>query len=59
MLGESVSVYLDGGSVGPAHESGNNPGSTIVDATGIALGKKLVIVRHGAIPDEAIFEALQ
>ncbi|MBX3092383.1 MAG: threonylcarbamoyl-AMP synthase [Cryobacterium sp.] len=58
-LGELVSVYLDGGSVGLEIEAGHDPGSTIVDATGIALGRELTIVRHGAIPDEAIFEAIR
>lgn len=57
-LGDSVSIYLDGGSSGRGDGSGSDLGSTIVDATGIALGKELTIVRHGAIPDEAIFEAL-
>lgn len=58
-LGDAVSVYLDGGPSAPGSESGNDRGSTIVDATGIAIGKELMIVRHGAIPDEAIFEALR
>ncbi len=57
-LGDLVSVYLDGGPVGLTIEDGNDRGSTIVDATGIALGRELTIVRHGAIPDDAIFEAL-
>ncbi|MEO7348825.1 MAG: L-threonylcarbamoyladenylate synthase [Terrimesophilobacter sp.] len=63
MLGESVSVYLDGGPSKPAVESsdgsGNDRGSTIIDATGLTVGKSLTIVRHGAIPDESIFEALR
>lgn len=58
-LADRVSVYLDGGSVGLTIEPGNDPGSTIVDATGIALGRELAIVRHGAIPDEAIFQAIR
>lgn len=64
-LGDLVTAYLDGGPVGPGGPvgtdipPGNDPGSTIVDATGIALGKELTIVRHGAIPDEAIFEVLR
>jgi L-threonylcarbamoyladenylate synthase len=58
-LGDLVSVYLDGGPVGLDIQDGNDPGSTIVDATGIALGRELQIVRHGAIPDEAIFEAIR
>ncbi|MCU1421964.1 MAG: threonylcarbamoyl-AMP synthase [Microbacteriaceae bacterium] len=55
MLGDSVSVYLDGGAVGEAytgHEAGT--GSTIVDATALADGGELRIVRHGVISDEAI-----
>ncbi len=55
MLGNSVSVYLDGGPVGEAytgHEAGT--GSTIVDATALADGGELRIVRHGVISDEAI-----
>lgn len=58
-FGDVVSVYLDGGPSAPGHGSGNDRGSTIVDATGIAIGKEIMIVRHGAIPDEAIFEALR
>lgn len=58
-LGDAVSVYLDGGPTASGDDAGSDRGSTIVDATGIALGKELMIVRHGAIPDEAIFEALR
>ena len=58
-LGEAVSVYLDGGPSASTNDPGNDRGSTIVDATGIAIGKEIMIVRHGAIPDEAIFEALR
>lgn len=58
-LGDSVSVYLDGGPVGLEIAPGNDAGSTIVDATGLLVGKELQIVRHGAIPDEAIFGALR
>lgn len=58
-LGDSVSVYLDGGPVGLEIVPGNDSGSTIVDATGLLIGKELTIVRHGAIPDEAIYEALR
>lgn len=58
-LGDAVSVYLDGGPTTLTSDSGQERGSTIVDATGIILGKELMIVRHGAIPDEAIFEALR
>ena len=57
-LGESVSIYLDGGTVGLEIAPGNDAGSTIVDATGLLIGKELRIVRHGAIPDGAIMAAL-
>ncbi|HWH27031.1 MAG TPA: Sua5/YciO/YrdC/YwlC family protein, partial [Pseudolysinimonas sp.] len=67
MLGDAVSVYLDGGPVGAryaASASGNasdndnaRAGSTIVDATALTHPEgKLRIVRHGVIPDEAIIE---
>lgn len=58
-LGDSVSIYLDGGAVGSKIASDNERGSTIVDATGLLIGKELTIVRHGAIPDDAIWEALR
>lgn len=58
-LGDAVSVYLDGGPSMLSSDSAQERGSTIVDATGIILGKELMIVRHGAIPDDAIFEALR
>ncbi|PCN47936.1 threonylcarbamoyl-AMP synthase [Curtobacterium sp. 'Ferrero'] len=54
MLGDSVSVYLDGGVV-TAHEGfAASTGSTIVDATGLSTGGGLTIVRHGVIPDDEI-----
>jgi len=55
MLGRSVAVYLDDGPAGadyPAAEA--STGSTIVDATGLLTGGKLVIVRHGVVSDDAI-----
>jgi tRNA threonylcarbamoyl adenosine modification protein (Sua5/YciO/YrdC/YwlC family) len=53
MLGESVSVYLDGG-------VGGAKGSTIVDATGLLRdGGELRIVRSGVIPDDAIMEVIR
>lgn len=58
-LGDAVSVYLDGGPSAPSPDSDNDRGSTIVDATGVSIGKEIMIVRHGAIPDEAILEALR
>lgn len=52
MLGDSVAVYLDGGT------AGSDP-STIVDATSLHLPDgKLRIVRHGVIPDDAIREVV-
>jgi L-threonylcarbamoyladenylate synthase len=55
MLGEAVSVYLDGGEAGTGYEQrpGANSGSTIVDATGADEGV-LRIVRHGVISDDEI-----
>ncbi|QEO13439.1 threonylcarbamoyl-AMP synthase [Agromyces intestinalis] len=53
MLGESVAVYLDGGSAGDAYEAvGERPGdrsSTIVDATAVGSGGGLRILRAGVI----------
>ncbi len=59
MLGDSISVYLDGGVAGLDYEPiGDRPGdtsSTIVDATGFASnGGKLHIVRNGVISRAAI-----
>jgi L-threonylcarbamoyladenylate synthase len=61
MLGESVSVYLDGGAVGADYtDAAAGTGSTIVDATGLLLeGGELKIVRHGVITDEAIDAVLR
>jgi L-threonylcarbamoyladenylate synthase len=54
MLGDSIAVYLDGGAI-PVHEgTASSTGSTIVDATGLAAGEGLRIVRHGVIPDDEI-----
>ena len=54
-LGESVSVYLSDGEVGVEHAGAPDPGSTIVDATGLLeAGGRLRIVRHGVIGDDAI-----
>ena len=62
-LGDTVTVYLDGGTVGNDTSSGSGNGndscSTIVDATGLLLGRELTIVRHGAIPDDAILEVIR
>jgi L-threonylcarbamoyladenylate synthase len=54
-LGDSVAVYLNDGEVGAEHSGAPDPGSTIVDATGLLIeGGLLRIVRHGVISDEAI-----
>jgi L-threonylcarbamoyladenylate synthase len=54
-LGDSVSVYLSDGEVGVEHAGAPDPGSTIIDATGLLIeGGKLRIVRHGVISDDAI-----
>lgn len=63
MLGDRVSVYLDGGEVAadPATElpAGADPGSTIVDATSLHLPEgKLRIVRHGVIADDDIIRVV-
>jgi tRNA threonylcarbamoyl adenosine modification protein (Sua5/YciO/YrdC/YwlC family) len=54
MLGESVSVYLDGGVLAPHEGSAASTGSTIVDATGLSTGGGIRIVRHGVISDAEI-----
>lgn len=54
MLGDSVAVYLDGGSLMPHDGFAASTGSTIVDATGLATGDGLRIVRHGVISDAEI-----
>lgn len=59
MLGDSVTVYLDGGAAGEAYAAiGERPGdtsSTIIDATGLAEhGGTLRIVRAGVISREQI-----
>jgi L-threonylcarbamoyladenylate synthase len=58
-LGDSVSVYLSDGEVGSEHSGAPDPGSTIVDATGLLVdGGLLRIVRHGVISDDAIREVV-
>jgi len=57
MLGDDVSVYLDGGTVGADYERDGlqETSSTIVDATALAAGTgKLRILRHGVITDEQL-----
>ncbi|BDZ65893.1 L-threonylcarbamoyladenylate synthase [Agromyces mangrovi Wang et al. 2018] len=63
MLGESVEVYLDGGTSGAGYEAvGERPGdlsSTIVDATGLSrTDGRLRIVRAGVITREQIAEVV-
>jgi tRNA threonylcarbamoyl adenosine modification protein (Sua5/YciO/YrdC/YwlC family) len=56
MLGDSVTVYLDGGPAGESYPgAAERSGSTIVDATALTHPEgKLRIVRHGVIPDAEI-----
>ena len=57
MLGDSVSVYLDGGEAGAGYENdgGADSSSTIVDATALAAGVgPLRILRHGVISEERL-----
>lgn len=61
MLGDSVSVYLDGGEAGTgyAHVEGEDSSSTIVDATALAAGMgKLRILRHGVISADQLREVV-
>jgi len=61
MLGESVSVYLDGGEAGSAYDrvEGKDSSSTIVDATALASGAGgLRILRHGVISADQLREVV-
>lgn len=59
MLGDRVSVYLDGGTVGVDFDPARDRASTIVDATSLHLPEgKLRIVRHGVIPDDEIIRVV-
>ncbi len=59
MLGDRVSVYLDGGPVGADPEPGRVQASTIVDATSLHLPEgKLRVVRHGVISDAEIIRVV-
>ena len=53
MLGDSIAVYLDAGLAGAVYdgvtESGASEASTIVDATGLAEGRGVRILRQGVI----------
>lgn len=61
MLGDAISVYLDGGEAGSAYErvEGKDSSSTIVDATALAAGVGgLRILRHGVISAEQLREVV-
>ncbi|WP_431220681.1 L-threonylcarbamoyladenylate synthase [Leifsonia xyli] len=61
MLGESVSVYLDGGEAGSGYErvDGKDSSSTIVDATALASGAGgLRILRQGVLSIEQLREVV-
>jgi tRNA threonylcarbamoyl adenosine modification protein (Sua5/YciO/YrdC/YwlC family) len=61
MLGESISVYLDGGEAGSAYDrvEGKDSSSTIVDATALAAGVGgLRILRHGVISVDRLREVV-
>ena len=61
MLGDSISVYLDGGEAGSAYErvEGKDSSSTIVDATALAAGVGgLRILRQGVISVEQLREVV-
>ena len=59
MLGDSVAVYLNDGPAGTSYESAAEPGSTIVDATGLLKPDgRIRIVRHGVISDEQIYATI-
>jgi tRNA threonylcarbamoyl adenosine modification protein (Sua5/YciO/YrdC/YwlC family) len=61
MLGDSISVYLDGGEAGSGYErvEGKDSSSTIVDATALAAGVGgLRILRHGVISVDQLREVV-
>lgn len=61
MLGDAISVYLDGGEAGSAYDriEGKDSSSTIVDATALAAGVGgLRILRHGVISAEQLREVV-
>src|SRR5690242_14577892 len=61
MLGDSISVYLDGGEAGASYErvEGKDSSSTIVDATALASGAgKLRILRHGVLSSARLREVV-
>jgi tRNA threonylcarbamoyl adenosine modification protein (Sua5/YciO/YrdC/YwlC family) len=54
-LGDSVSVYLDGGVVGGGVDTVSiNPGSTIIDASVLDSGGPWRVVRHGVQSVESL-----
>jgi tRNA threonylcarbamoyl adenosine modification protein (Sua5/YciO/YrdC/YwlC family) len=61
MLGDAISVYLDGGEAGSAYEriEGKDSSSTIVDATALAAGAgDLRILRQGVVSVEQLREVV-
>lgn len=62
MLGDSVAVYLDGGRAGTAYEAvtdaASSSSSTIVDATALATGGAVRILRQGVVPAATLRELL-
>lgn len=61
MLGDSISLYLDGGEAGESYQrvEGKDSSSTIVDATALASGSGgLRILRHGVISVEQLREVV-
>jgi tRNA A37 threonylcarbamoyladenosine synthetase subunit TsaC/SUA5/YrdC len=61
MLGDSVSIYLDGGEAGSDYErvEGKDSSSTIVDATALAAGVGgLRILRQGVISVDQLREVV-
>ena len=54
-FGDELAIYIDAGAVGEGYrDAPGNPGSTIVDASGLDAGKPWRVVRHGVIPWEDI-----
>lgn len=54
-FGESLGLYIDAGEVGGYYrEASGDPGSTIVDASGVHCGRPWSVVRHGVVPWESI-----
>jgi tRNA threonylcarbamoyl adenosine modification protein (Sua5/YciO/YrdC/YwlC family) len=57
-FGDGVPLYVDAGRVGSLYTGASgNPGSTIIDATGLAKGGPWTVVRHGVCPLEGLREA--